>query len=118
MPDCIGSTPRARCITNAAPMRPNTAPDAPTVTSLGESRRAPNEPAEQRREVEREEARVPERRLEHLPQPPEDVHVEADVDQAGVQEAAGDEPPVVVPEVDRRAPQREVVEHARVRRRR
>jgi hypothetical protein len=45
IPDCIGSMPRARCITNAAPIRPNTAPDAPTVTAFGESRSAPNDPA-------------------------------------------------------------------------
>ena len=45
IPDCIGSMPRARCITNAAPISPNTAPDAPTVTALGSSSSAPNEPA-------------------------------------------------------------------------
>ena len=45
MPDCIGSMPRARCITNAAPISPNTAPEAPTVAALGSSSSAPNEPA-------------------------------------------------------------------------
>jgi hypothetical protein len=45
MPDCIGSIPRERCMTKAAPINPNTAPDAPTVTALGESSSAPNEPA-------------------------------------------------------------------------
>ena len=45
MPDCIGSIPRARCSTNAAPIRPKTAPEAPTVTALGDSSSAPNEPA-------------------------------------------------------------------------
>ena len=45
MPDCIGSMPRARCITNAAPISPKTAPDAPTVTALGDNSSAPNEPA-------------------------------------------------------------------------
>ena len=45
MPDCIGSMPRARCITNAAPISPKTAPDAPTVTAFGDSSSAPNEPA-------------------------------------------------------------------------
>ena len=45
MPDCIGSIPRARCSTKAAPIRPKTAPEAPTVTALGDSRSAPNEPA-------------------------------------------------------------------------
>ncbi len=44
-PDCIGSIPRARWSTNAAPSNPNTAPDAPTVTALGSSSSAPNEPA-------------------------------------------------------------------------
>ena len=43
-PDCIGSIPRARIPMIAAPIIPNTAPDAPTVTALGESSSAPKEP--------------------------------------------------------------------------
>ena len=83
MPDCIGSIPRARCMTNAAPISPKTAPEAPTVTALGDTSRAPNDPQTQRGEVEREEAHVPEPRLEHRAQPVQDVHVEADVQQPG-----------------------------------
>ena len=44
IPDCIGSTPRARCMTNAAPISPNTAPEAPTVTAFGDRSSAPKEP--------------------------------------------------------------------------
>jgi hypothetical protein len=43
-PDCMGLMPRARCITNAAAIKPKTAPDAPTVTALGSSSITPNEP--------------------------------------------------------------------------
>ena len=49
-------------------------------------------PREQRGEVERPEAPRAERRLEQVPEEPEDVHVEAEVDQAAVEEAAGDQP--------------------------
>jgi hypothetical protein len=46
MPLAIGSTPWARCRMKAAPIRPNTPPDAPTVAVVGEeSSSAPNEPA-------------------------------------------------------------------------
>ena len=45
IPDAIVSIPRARWSTNAAPIRPKTAPEAPTVTAFGENSRAPNEPA-------------------------------------------------------------------------
>jgi hypothetical protein len=44
MPDAIGSTPRSRWSTNAAPIRPNTAPDAPTVTEFGLSSSTPSDP--------------------------------------------------------------------------
>src|SRR4051812_34557650 len=45
MPAWNGSMPRARRSTNAAPIKPNTAPDAPTVVALKLSTSAPNEPA-------------------------------------------------------------------------
>ena len=44
-PDRQGSIPRARWKTNAAAIRPNTAPDAPTVSACGFIAIAPNEPA-------------------------------------------------------------------------
>ena len=44
IPERHGSTPRARCMTNAAAMRPKTAPDAPTVTESALSSSAPNDP--------------------------------------------------------------------------
>jgi hypothetical protein len=43
-PLCIGSMPRLRMITTAAAIRPNTAPDAPTVNAFGSNSSAPNEP--------------------------------------------------------------------------
>ena len=61
MPDAIGSTPRRRWSTKAPPMSPNTAPEAPTVTAVGLSSSAPNEPHSSDGEVERHEARVAER---------------------------------------------------------
>ncbi len=45
IPDAKGSMPRARIWKNAAPMRPKTAPEAPTVVWSGSSSSAPNEPA-------------------------------------------------------------------------
>ncbi len=36
---------RARISTAAAPITPNTAPEAPTVSECGETSSAPNEPA-------------------------------------------------------------------------
>ena len=40
----MGSMPRARMARIAAPMRPKTAPEAPTVTASGESSSAPSDP--------------------------------------------------------------------------
>ena len=51
--------------------------------------RAKHEAGQQRGEVERGEADVPEHRLEHRAEPVQDVHVERDVQEAAVQEAAG-----------------------------
>ena len=47
---------------------------------------------EQRGEVEGDEARRADRRLEHPAEEEEQEHVDADVEQAGVQEAAGEQP--------------------------
>ena len=105
---CIGSIPRWRMMTNAAPSRPKTAPEAPTVAASGESSSAPNEPGEQRREVQRGEAHGAERRLEQLAEEVDADHVEEQVDRVGVQEAAGDEPPPLAV-VDERAEQDAVV---------
>ena len=44
-PLSIGLIPRLRMTMNAAPISPNTAPEAPTVGDVGSSRSAPNEPA-------------------------------------------------------------------------
>ena len=55
---------------------------------------------QQRREVQGREARGAQRRLEQIAQQPQQVHVEEDVDRARVQEARGDQAPVVVAEVD------------------
>ena len=78
-PDRHGSIPRARWKTNAAAIRPNTAPDAPTVSACGVGDQRAERAGEQRREVERHEAHVPEHRLEHRAEPVQDVHVEGDV---------------------------------------
>ena len=40
-----GLTPRERSSTAAAPIRPNTAPDAPTVSASGVTINAPSAPA-------------------------------------------------------------------------
>ena len=44
-PLSIGFMPRLRMTTKAAPIRPNTAPEAPAVGAVGSSSSAPNEPA-------------------------------------------------------------------------
>ena len=44
IPVCIGLTPRCNSATEAAPIRPNTAPDAPPVSAFGDSSTAPHEP--------------------------------------------------------------------------
>ena len=49
IPDAIVSIPRARWSMNAAPIRPKTAPEAPTVIAFGESSSAPNAPPAARR---------------------------------------------------------------------
>ena len=44
-PVANGLIPRDRMAATAAPMSPNTAPDAPTVSWLGSMSSTPNEPA-------------------------------------------------------------------------
>ena len=86
------SMPRPRAITKVAPARPNTAPEAPEREAVRVDQHHAEGSGQQRGEVEDEEARRPQRRLE---QPAEEVqeqeHVEADVNDAGVEEAAGDQ---------------------------
>ena len=60
----IASMPRPRAITKVAPKRPKTAPEAPTVSAFGSSSRAPKRAGEQRGEVEDDEARRADRRLQ------------------------------------------------------
>ena len=88
--------PRLRITNTPAPaISPNTAPEAPTVRPTGVTQERPEGPGQQRHEVDQREAKAADRRLEHLPEHVEGVHVEADVDQARVQEAGGDEAPLV-----------------------
>jgi voltage-gated sodium channel len=77
---------------------------------VGLDEQRPERAAQQRRQVKRGEAQGAQRGLEHLPEDPQQVHVEADVDDVGVQEAAGDQPPVLVVGGDRRTEQLEVRE--------
>ena len=83
--------PRPRAMTKTAPARPKTAPEAPTVRRVRLDDQRPEGAGEQRGEVEDEEARRPQRRLQQPPEDQQQEHVEADVDDAGVEEAAGDE---------------------------
>ena len=83
--------PRPRAMTKVAPARPKTAPEAPSVSAFGSSDQRPERAGEQRGEVEGEEARRSQRRLQQPPEEEEQEHVEADVDEAGVEEAAGDQ---------------------------
>jgi hypothetical protein len=62
-------------------MSPNTAPEAPTVELVRIQQEGAERATEQRREVDPQEARLAQRRLEHRPEEVEDVHVEADVKQ-------------------------------------
>src|SRR3954452_24908911 len=88
---------RCRSRINAAPSRPKSAPEAPTVGAGGvqvaHSRRA----GQGRDDVEHDEAATPERLLDRRADEPEEVHVEGDVDQVRVQEGAREQaPPVAV----------------------
>ena len=91
-PDCIGSIPRARSARIAAPISPKTAPEAPTVTASARAQRA-ERAAQQRDEVDRPEAQLADLGLEHRPEEVQEVHVEGEVQDAGVQEPGADDPP-------------------------
>ena len=79
--------PMARCTSTVAPIKPNTAPEAPTVGAFGAvSNSAPNAPTEHRHDEQRQEPSPPEAGLEHLPEDPEDVHVEGQMEDPVVQE--------------------------------
>ena len=76
----------------AAAISPKIAPEAPTVSCVRVSSSAPKRAGEQRDEVDRREPGRADRRLEQRAEDVEGEHVEGEVDQAGVQEAAGDDP--------------------------
>ena len=84
---------RARSSTAAAPISPKIAPEAPTVRTWGETRRAPKEPRSSETRIHQRVAQPPEGGLEHHPEVVQDPHVEGDVDDVLVQEAGGDDPP-------------------------
>ena len=85
--------PRPRAITKAAAKRPKIAPDAPTVRVERDRQGDRAEGAgEERGEVEGDEAGGADRGLEQSAEDEEGEHVEADVEQAGVEEAAGQQP--------------------------
>ena len=93
--------PRWRMPTTMAPSRPNAAPDAPTVSANGSAISAPAEPGQERGEVEQREPQRPDGALQHLAEDPDEPHVEAEVQEAGVREATGDEPvPLAVAQGD------------------
>ena len=71
-----GLIPRARCSTAAAPISPNTAPEAPTVSPSGVATSAPNAPHSSAVKYSAAKRAEPERRLEHIAQQPQQVHVE------------------------------------------
>ena len=103
--------PRLRATTISAPSTPKQAPEAPTVSASGWNSSAPNEPASSEVKYTAAKLSAPDRRLEHRPHHVQEEHVEGDVEDAVVQEAAGDDPPVLVLVDDRRAEQRALVEH-------
>ena len=98
------SSLRPRAITKVAPRTPKIAPEAPALTVSGLNQRATNEPATQADEVDDDEAQRADRRLQQPPHEVEQQHVEADVGDADVDEAAGEDPPPVAAFVDRGAP--------------
>ena len=99
-----GSIPRARCITNAARHQAEHRARGADRERVGLEQQRAERAAEQRREVERGEAhvaRAPARAS--CPSQYRMYMLKRDVEQAGVQEAAGDQPPVLaVGHADRR----------------
>ena len=69
--------PRLRAITIAAPSRPKTRPRRPRPARPGSAAARRTSPPSSDGEVERGEARVAERRLDHAPEPEQRVHVQA-----------------------------------------
>ena len=69
--------PRARWKTNAARHQPEHRARRADRDGVRRQQQRAERAGQQRGEVERDEAHVPERRLEHRPEPVEDVHVEA-----------------------------------------
>ena len=86
MPVENGLIPRLRRPTNAAPMSPNTAPEAPPCDGRLQQERA-RRAAEQGRHVERREAHPADRRLQQLSELEQQQHVEGDVEDPEVDEA-------------------------------
>ena len=76
-------------------MSPNTAPDAPTVRSFGVQQHHAQRARAHRRHVDDREAEPPEGGLEQQAQLVQGEHVHEDVDEVGVEEAAGHEPVVL-----------------------
>ena len=82
--------PWDRWAATATPNRPKIAPDAPTVSSCGLDEHHAERAREQRHDVDDAEAQTTERGLELRAEDPQREHVERDVEEVGVQEAAGD----------------------------
>ena len=80
--------PMCRPITSSAPNRPKTAPDAPTTQTSGCDESDAHRPAEAAQQVERQETPVPEQRLEAAADHPQREHVQPDVQEAAVHDAA------------------------------
>ena len=78
----------------AVPKRPKIAPDAPSVPwSLGAEVEHHDRAGDPAGEVQREEPGVAEEALQHRTEDPQRVHVEQDVQELGVQEDRGEQPP-------------------------
>ena len=106
-PLCQTLTPRWWSPMAAAPIRPNTAPEAPPVKASGDSSSAPNDPTSREARYRPIDAHRAQRRLQQLPEPVEDHHIEEEVDQAVVDEPRRDQA-VQLAAVDGRSEQRQV----------
>ena len=84
----IASSRRPRAMTKVAPRTPKIAPEAPALTVFGSKQQGDERARQERGEVEEDEARRPDRRLQQPAEDEQQVHVEADVDDADVDEAA------------------------------
>ena len=79
-----------------APNTPKIAAEAPSVGRSGVNSKRAERARQQCREVDRGEVQLPDRGLERASDEPQRQHVQPDVDDAGVQEARGQQPPVLV----------------------